>query len=88
MPCWKKVIVAASLHKIGGRSAIDLKIESQILPKVRSPQNNKTPTRLSGADRGYAKKYENEKEWSGGGESWLHRLMLGSRLVFGERGVR
>jgi hypothetical protein len=26
-PCWKKVIVAASLHKIGGRSAIDLKVE-------------------------------------------------------------
>src|ERR1700751_4848625 len=40
-------IVAASLHNIGGRSSIDLKIESHIRSKVRGPQNNKTSTRLS-----------------------------------------
>jgi hypothetical protein len=85
---WNKVIVPASLHNVGDRPAIDLQMERQIPSKIWSSQNNKTPTRLSGADRGYAKKYENEKEWSGQGESWLHRLMLGSRLVFGERGVR
>jgi hypothetical protein len=83
-----EVIVAASLHKIGGRSAIDLKIESQILPKVRSPQNNKTLTRLGGgSDRRYANKNENEKECGGGGVSWLHRRMLCSGFVFGECGV-
>ena len=82
------MIIAAALYHVRDGSSIDLKMERQIPSKVRNPQNNQTPTRLSGADRGYAKKYENEKEWSGGGESWLHRLMLGSRLVFGERGVR
>jgi hypothetical protein len=41
------VIVAPSLHNVGGRSPIVLKIESQIPPKVRGPQNNKTSTRLS-----------------------------------------
>jgi hypothetical protein len=70
-PRWHKVIVAASLHKIGGRSAIDLKIESQIPPKVRSPQNNETPTRLScvGSDRRYANKNKSEKECCGEGAS-------------------
>jgi hypothetical protein len=66
-PRWHKVIVAASLHKIGGRSAIDLKIESQIPPKVRSPQNNQAPTRLSGgsSDRDGANDNNNQKECSG-----------------------
>src|SRR5262249_61991580 len=41
-----EVIVAASLHNVGGRSPIDLKIESQIPSKVRGSQNNKTSTRL------------------------------------------
>jgi hypothetical protein len=83
------VIVAASLHKIGGRSAIDLKVERQIPPKVRSPQNNETPTRLSGgSDRRYANKNESQKECGGGGVSWLHSRMLWARFVFGERGVR
>ena len=65
---WHKMIVATSLHNIRDRSAIDLKIESQILSKVRGPQNNKTPTRLSGGgfDRRYANKNKNKKE-SGGG---------------------
>jgi hypothetical protein len=70
-PRWHKVIVAASLHKIGGRSAIDLKIESQIPPKVRSPQNNETPTRLSGGnpDRNDAYDNNNQKECGGEGAS-------------------
>ena len=42
-----EVVVAASLHNVGGRSPIDLKIDSQIPSKVRGPQNNKTSTRLS-----------------------------------------
>src|SRR5262249_15727527 len=41
-----ELIVTASLHNVGGRSPIDLKIETQIPSKVRSPQNNKTSTRL------------------------------------------
>ena len=46
-PLRHEVIVAASLHNVGARSPIDLKIESQIPSKVRGPQNNKTSTRLS-----------------------------------------
>src|SRR5258707_15759315 len=46
-PLRHELIVAASLHNVGGRSPIDLKIESQIPSKVRAPQNNKTSTRLS-----------------------------------------
>src|SRR5881397_1477889 len=46
-PLRHELIVAASLHNVGGRSPIDLKIESQIPSKVRGPQNNKTSTRLS-----------------------------------------
>src|SRR5262249_2995568 len=46
-PRWHEVIVAASLHNVGGCSPIDLKIESQIPSEVRGPQNNKTSTRLS-----------------------------------------
>ena len=47
-PGWHKVIVAASLHNVGDRSAIYLKIQNYIPAKVRRPQNNKTPTRLGG----------------------------------------
>jgi len=75
-----KVIVAASLHDVGDRSAIDLQIENYIPSKVWSPQNNETPTRPSGggSHRGYANKYKNEKESGGGGVSWLHGLTLPS----------
>ena len=63
-----KVIVAASLHNIGDRYPIDLKIESQIPSKVRSSQNNETSSRLSagGSDRDYANENKNEKEFGGG----------------------
>ena len=40
-PLRHELIVAASLHNVGGRSPIDLKIESQIPSKVRGAQNNK-----------------------------------------------
>jgi hypothetical protein len=87
-PGWHKVIVAASLHNVGDRSAIYLKIENYIPAKVRRPQNNKTPTRLGGGpDRRYANKNENENDCGGGGVSWLHRRMLWSGFVFGECGV-
>src|SRR6188474_2477928 len=46
-PLRHDLVVAASRHNVGGRSPIDLKIESQIRSKVRGPQNNKTSTRLS-----------------------------------------
>jgi hypothetical protein len=56
-PGWHKVIVAASLHNVGDRSAIYLKIENYIPAKVRSPHNNQTSTRLSGgSDRDYKNK--------------------------------
>jgi len=59
------------LHNVGGRSAINLKMESQIPSKVRSSQNNKTSTRLSGgsSDRDYANENKNEKDSGWGGES-------------------
>jgi hypothetical protein len=84
-----KVIVAASLHNVGDRSAIDLQIENYVPSKVRTPQNDKTPTRLSGgsSERGCANKNKNQKESDGGGKSCVHGLMLSSRLVFGQRGV-
>jgi hypothetical protein len=68
-PRWHEVIVPASLHHIGDRPAIDLKMESQIPSKVRNPQNNETPTRLGsgGSDRRYANQNKKQKECSGGG---------------------
>ncbi|OLA97229.1 MAG: hypothetical protein DMF12_09890 [Verrucomicrobia bacterium] len=86
---WHKMIVATSLHNIRDRSAIDLKIESQVPSKIRSSQNNKTSTRLSGggSDRGYANKNKNEKKYGDGGVSRPHGLMLRSGLVFGYRRV-
>jgi hypothetical protein len=87
-PGWHKVIVAASLHNVGDRSAVDLKIESYVPSKVRGPQNDQTPTRSGGCpDRRYANKNENEKDCIGGGVSWLHGLTLLSGRAFGERGV-
>jgi hypothetical protein len=84
-----KVIVAPPLHNVGDRSAIDLQIENYIPSKVRTSQNDETPTRPSGggSHRGYANKYKNEKESGGGGVSWLHGLTLPSGRAFGERGV-
>src|SRR5216684_3728676 len=46
-PLRYELIVAASLHNVGGRSPIDLKIKSHIPSKVSGPQNNKTSIRLS-----------------------------------------
>jgi hypothetical protein len=62
MAPWRhEVIVAASLHDVGDRSAVDLKIESDVPSKVRGPQNDQTPTRLSGggSDRDGANKNKN-----------------------------
>ncbi len=84
-----KVIVAASLHNVGDRSAIDLKIENYIPSKVRAPQNDETPARLSGGApiRDYANENKNQKECVGRGVSWLHGLTLRCGLALGERGV-
>src|SRR5258708_39736660 len=46
-PRRQELIVATSLHNVGDRFPIDLKIKSEIPSKVRGPQNNKTSTRLS-----------------------------------------
>jgi hypothetical protein len=81
------MIIAAALYHVRDGSSIDLKMERQIPSKVRNPQNNQTPARLSGGNLSYAKKYEYEKERSGGGESWPHGLTLCSGLALGERGV-
>ncbi len=45
-------VVAAPLHKVGGRFPIDLNVDSQIPSKVRGSQNNKTSIRLSDAGFG------------------------------------
>jgi hypothetical protein len=57
------VIVGASLHDVGDRSAIDLQIENYIPCKVRTPQNNQAPTGLGGgsSDRGCANKNKNQR---------------------------
>jgi len=88
-PRGHKVIVASSLHNVDDRSAIDLKIESDVPSKVRGPQNDQTPARLSGGApiRDYANKNKNQKECIAGGVSWLHGLTLRSGLALGERGV-
>jgi len=70
-PRRQEVIIAAPLHNVGGRSSIDLKIQSQIPSKVRSSQNNKTSPRLSAgsSERDYANENKNQKDFAGGGES-------------------
>jgi hypothetical protein len=71
------------LDNIGDRLAIDLKMESQIPSKVRSPQNNDTPTWLGagGSDRNSANENQNQKELAGEIVSCLHGRMLRSRRV-------
>jgi hypothetical protein len=88
-PRRQNVIIAPSLHNVGDRSAIDLKIDSYVPSKVRGPQNDQTPTRLSGggSDRDGANKNKNQKECIGRGVSCLHGLTLRSGLALGERGV-
>jgi len=65
------MIIAAALYHVRDGSSIDLKMERQIPSKVRNPQNNQTPARLSGgsSDRDYANKNKNEKDSGSGGES-------------------
>lgn len=76
------MIVAAALHDVGDRSAIDLKIENYVPSKVRGPQNDQTPTRLgSGPGRNRAHKDKNQNEYAGGGVSRLHGLMLPDSLL-------
>jgi hypothetical protein len=84
-----RVIVAASLYNVGDRSAIDLQIKNYIPSKDRTPQNDKTPTRLSGggSDRGCANKNKDQKESGNGGKSGVHGPMLASGLVFSQPGV-
>jgi hypothetical protein len=68
------VIVTSSLHNIGDRSAVDLKIENYVPSKVRNSHNDQTPTRLScgSSDRGCANKNKNQKKSGEGSKSWVH----------------
>jgi hypothetical protein len=60
-PRRQNVIVASSLHNVGDRSAIDLKIETYVPSKVRGAQNDQTPTRLGGgSDRDCVNKNKNQ----------------------------
>ncbi len=70
-PRRQNVIVASSLHNVGDRSAIDLKIENYVPSKVGDPHNDQTPSGLSigGSDQAYANKNKNQKESGGGGNS-------------------
>ena len=87
-PRRQNVIVASSLHNVGDRSAVDLKIQSDVPSKVRGPQNDQTPTRMGGgSDRGCANKDKNQKESCDGGKSCLHRLTPRSGLARRERDV-
>lgn len=64
---WDRMIIAAALYHVRDGSSIDLKMESQIPSKVRNPQNNQTPARLSdgGSDRDYANESKNQKKLAG-----------------------
>jgi hypothetical protein len=87
--CRNKLIVASSLHNVGDRFAVDLKVESYVPSKVRGPQNDQSPTRLGGGApiHDHANENENQKECIGGGVSWLHGPTLRFGLAFGERCV-
>ena len=62
----QEVIVATSLHNVGSRSPIDLKIQSQIPSKVRSSQNDKAPTPLSARSCHQDNPNENKNEEQSG----------------------
>jgi hypothetical protein len=64
LPGWQPCVILATLDNTRDRPAVDLKIESQIPSKVRRPQNDQMPTRLStgSADRDYASESKNQKE--------------------------
>ena len=77
-PCRYRAIETSSLHNVGNRSAINLKIEGYVPSKVRAPQNDQTPRRLtgSGSGRNRTRKNKNQNEYAGGGVSRLHGAML------------
>ncbi len=88
--CRDRLIESASLHNIGNRSAVNLKIESDVPSKIRGPQNYQPPAGLScvgGSDAAYANKTKNEKKCVGGAVSRLHGLTLASELALGEPAV-
>jgi len=64
LPGWQPCVIAATLYDVRDGPAIDLKIESQIPSKVRRPENDQMPTRLSGggSDRNRANKSKNQEE--------------------------
>jgi hypothetical protein len=66
---WQPCVIAATLHDVRDGSAVDLKIESQIPSKVRRPQNDQMPTRLSsgGSNRNPTNERKNQEESAGGG---------------------
>jgi len=68
LPGWQPCVIAATLHDVRNGSAVDLKIESQIPSKIRRPDNDQMPTRLSGggSDRNRANENKNEEEPASG----------------------
>jgi hypothetical protein len=86
-PPAQKCSVAVSLHDVGDRPAIDLKIENYVPAEVRDPDNDQTPIRLSGGApvRDYANENKNQTERIGEGVTSPPDARSG--LAFGERGV-
>jgi len=61
-------MILATLYDVPDGPAVDLKIESQIPSKVRRPEDDQMPTRLSGggSNRNRANESINDEEPAGG----------------------
>ena len=68
---WQPCVVVTTLYDARDGPAVDLKVESHIPSKVRRPENDQTPSGLSGggSNRSYANKNKNEEECAGGAVS-------------------
>jgi len=68
LPGWQPCVILPTLDNVSNAPAIDLEIESQIPSKVRRPDNDQMPTRLSGggSDRNRANENKNQEEPASG----------------------
>jgi hypothetical protein len=64
VPGWQPCVIVATLYDAPDGPAVDLKIESQIPSKVRRPENDQTPSGLSGggSDRNRANESKNQED--------------------------
>jgi hypothetical protein len=67
LPSWQPCVVVTTLYDVRDGRAVDLKIESQIPSKVRRPENDQTPSGLSGggSNRNRTDERKNQEEPAG-----------------------